>query len=305
MSRIQLEGDDWRSIGGPIGERAAQSLVALVADAPGVDPVDAARQVAADHLPLASLVALLAAGRWQQDEQIGELLGRPAPPSPFVLGLTGGVAVGKSIAAGAVAALLRDQLDVATTVVSTDGFLLSNAELGARGLMDRKGFPDSYDQAALVTFLDGVGSGRDDLSAPVYDHLASDVLEGPGVAVGRPDVLVLEGVNVLQQATDPTAQSVSEHLHFSVYVDADQSVMHAWFTARLLGLRTRPTGEVPSFFAPMAGFSDVEFVAMTDAVWQHVNLPNLVDHIAPTRARADLVLEKGDDHRVRRVLLRA
>ena len=305
MGRVELDGDDWRGIGEPIGERAAQSLVALVADVPGDDaPIDAARRTGADHLPLASLVALLAAGRRRQDEQVAALLGTPARPSPFVLGLTGCVAVGKSMAAGAVAALLRDQLDVDTTVVTTDGFLLPNAELEARGLMSRKGFPESYDQAALVAFLDGLRSGRDDLTAPVYDHLASDVLAGPGQAIGRPEVLVLEGVNVLQQAPDPMAPSVSDHLHYSVYVDADQALMHAWFTARLLALRSRPAGEVPSFFAPMAGFSDDEFVAMTDAVWEHVNLPNLIDHIAPTQARAALVLEKGDDHRVRRVVLR-
>jgi type I pantothenate kinase len=208
------------------------------------------------------------------------------------------------MAAGAVAALLREQLGLTTAVVTTDGFLLPNAELERRGLMSRKGFPESYDQPALVAFLDGLSSGRDDLVVPVYDHLASDVVPGTGTEVGRPDVLVLEGVNVLQLAPDPATPSVADHLHFSVYVDADQSLMHAWFTARLLDLRGRPAGEVPSYFASMTGFSDEEFLAMTDSVWQHVNLPNLVDHIAPTRHRADLVLEKGDDHRVKRVVLR-
>ncbi len=305
MTRVELDGDDWRSIGDPIGEGAAQALVSLVASVPGPrSPLDAARRVGEDHLPLATLVALLAASRAEREARVAELLGAPAAPSPFVLGLTGGVAVGKSMAAGAVAALLREQLGLTTAVVTTDGYLLSNAELEARGLMSRKGFPESYDQPALVAFLDGLASGRDDLVVPVYDHLASDVLPGAGTPVGLPDVLVLEGVNVLQLAADPTTPSVSDLLHFSVYVDADQALMHAWFTARLLDLRARPVGQVPSYFASMAGFSDDEFVGMTDTVWQHVNLPNLVDHIAPTRQRADLVLEKGDDHRVRRVVIR-
>ncbi|MGZ4759584.1 MAG: type I pantothenate kinase [Acidimicrobiales bacterium] len=302
---MELGGDDWRSIGEPVGEGAAQALLTLVAAVPGDrSPIDSARRVGEDHLPLATLVALLAAARVQRDAQVADLLGAATSPSPFVLGLTGGVAVGKSMAAGAIGALLREQLGLTTAVVTTDGFLLPNAELEARGLMDRKGFPESYDQPALVAFLEGLASGRDDLVAPVYDHLASDVLAGPGTPVGRPDVLVLEGVNVLQPAADPATPSVSDRLHFSVYVDADQSLMHAWFTARLLDLRARPVGEVPSYFASMAGLSDDDFVAMTDSVWHHVNLPNLVDHIAPTRRRADLVIEKGDDHRVRRVVIR-
>jgi type I pantothenate kinase len=305
MTQIELDGDDWRSIGEPIGESAARALLALVHAVPGsVPPIESARRVGEDHLPLATLVALLASARVQQEAKVAALLGAPPGSSPFVLGLTGGVAVGKSMAAGAVAALLREQLGVPTTVVTTDGFLLPNAELEARGLMERKGFPESYDQPALLAFLEGMAAGRDDLVVPVYDHLASDVLDGPGAPVGRPDVLVLEGVNVLQRPADPTSPSVSDHVHFSVYVDADQLLMHAWFTARLLDLRARPAGEVPSYFASMAGFGDDEFVAMTDVVWHHVNLPNLVDHIAPTRRRADLVLEKGDDHRVQRVLLR-
>jgi type I pantothenate kinase len=304
MGRIELDGAAWRAVGEPIGERAARALVALTASVPGTQAAaDAARLIGADHLPLASLVAVLAASRSAREAQIAELLGASATPSPFVVGLSGGVAVGKTLTADALAALLREQLGLTATVVTTDGFLLPNAELEAQGLMSRKGFPETYDRAALVAFLEGLGSGRDDLVVPEYDHLASDVLVGRGREVGRPDVVVLEGVNVLQPALDPTSRSVSDHLHFSVYVDADPELMHAWFTTRLLHLRSRPAGEVPSYFAPMAGFTDDEFVAMTDAVWEHVNLPNLVEHIEPTRARADLVLVKGEDHVVRQVII--
>ena len=305
MSRIELDGDDWRSIGDPLGEGSAQALLALVAATPELGrSIEVARQLGADHLPVATLVALLAAGRSQRETQIATLFGTEHEPTPFVLGLTGGVAVGKSMAAGAIAALLREQLGLRTAVVTTDGFLLPNVELEARGLMARKGFPESYDQAALVAFLQGLAAGRADLVAPVYDHLASDVVVGAGVAVGIPEVLVLEGVNVLQAPLDPSQPSVADQLDFSLYIDADESLMHRWFTARLLGLRSRPAGEVPSFFAPMAGFTDEEFAAMSDSVWEHVNLPNLVDHIEPTRARADLVLRKGEDHRVEQAVLR-
>ena len=307
MGEVELTGDAWRGIAGPIGDAAEAAMAALVASAPGARSViDAARQLGADHLPLATLVAVLADARHEREAQVAELLGSSSARAPFVVGLTGGVAVGKSMAAGAVAALLTEQLDRPAVVVTTDGFLRSNAELDARGLMSRKGFPESYDQAALLAFLDGIRAGRDDMAVPLYDHLASDVLAGPGFEVGRPEVLVLEGVNVLQPApTDqPDRRLVSDHLDFSIYVDADEALMHTWFTGRLLDLRGRPAGEVPSFFAPMAGLSEADFLAMTDAVWAGVNRPNLVDHIAPTRDRAHLVLEKAADHTVDRVIVR-
>jgi len=322
MNRIEVPGDKWRSIGDPLIERATQDLAALLVDAPDQapdqvpdqapdqvpdqvrEPDAAARQLGADHLPLATMVSLLAATQRRRAVQIADLLGIPDRRAPFVLGLTGGVAVGKSMAAGAVAVLLREHFGLVTEVVTTDGFLHPNAALEAQGLMARKGFPESYDHAALLAFLGDVQAGRDDLVAPRYDHLASDVLAEPGPALGRLDVLVLEGVNVLQPSPDPGALSVADHLDLSVYVDADEALMHAWFTARLLALRARPAGDAPSYFASTAAFSDEEFVSLSDVVWEQVNVANLVEHIAPSRQRADLVLEKGADHRVRRVLLR-
>jgi type I pantothenate kinase len=309
MNRIEVGGDKWRTIGDPLTERSMRQLASLLTDAPGMtssaEPLtESARQLGIDHLPLATMVAMLAADRRRQARQITDLLGIPHTSSPFVLGVTGGVAVGKSMAAEAVATLLREQLGLTTAVVTTDGFLRANATLEAQGLMHRKGFPESYDHAALLTFLEGVRAGRKDLVAPRYDHLASDVLDERGPALGRLDVLVLEGINVLQPAPDPSAPSVADHLDLSVYVDAEEDLMHDWFTARLLDLRARPAGEAPSHFAATAMFSDDEFVSLSDVVWEQVNLHNLVEHIAPTRQRADLVLEKGADHRVRRVLVR-
>lgn len=305
MQEIELDAEEWGRIGGPLDAAVEPALLALASTLHGASATRRwAREVGIDHLPLAALVAVRTEARRRQDAAIGELLGVDPAPSPFVVGLSGGVAVGKSMAAEALAALLRAQFGLTATVITTDGFLLPNAELEARGLVARKGFPESYDQAALLALLDGVRRGRTDLVAPVYDHLASDVLPGPGVAIGRPDVLVLEGVNVLQPAPDPTSPAVTEHLHLSVYVDAPEALMHTWFTTRLLDLRSRPAGEVPSHFASTATIPDDQFVELSDLVWEHVNLPNLVQHIAPTRRLADVVLEKGDDHRVRRVLIR-
>jgi type I pantothenate kinase len=304
VTQVEITGDDWRTIGRPLTLAAHEAIEALLVDVPaGATRHDSARRVGADHLPLAELVCLLADNRTRRAAEVGRLLGTAVDPSPFVVGLSGGVAVGKSMAAAALAALLREQCGRSASVVSTDGFLLPNAELEARGIMHRKGFPESYDQAQLVAFLDALGAGHDDVTVPRYDHLASDVLAGPGAPVGQPDVLVVEGVNVLQRGGD-VGTLVADHLDWSVYVDAEVDHMHAWFTRRLLHLRHRPPAEVPSFFAPMAGASDEEFVAMTDLVWDAVNRPNLTDHIAPSRAHADLVLVKGVDHDLERVVLR-
>jgi type I pantothenate kinase len=213
-----------------------------------------------------------------------------------VVGLAGGVAVGKTFAAGVLASVLSDHDGRSVEVVSTDGFLLPNAELDRLGLAARKGFPESYDHARLVDFLDEVRAGHD-VMAPRYDHLTYDVVVDGGVLVKRPDVLVLEGVNALQAP-------LVDRLDLAVYLHADEEDLRRWYQARIRQLRADAPGDGSSFYDAFATMSDDEFAVVADAVWESVNHPNLVDYIEPSRARADVVIEKAADHSIRSLHVR-
>jgi type I pantothenate kinase len=235
--------------------------------------------------PAADLVVALVRGRPAGDQD-----------RPVLVGLAGGVAVGKTATSSAIASVLtsRDRLQV--EVVSTDGFLLPNAELDRRGLSARKGFPESYDDSRLLEFVDAVREGRT-VVAPRYDHLIYDVVVDGGVPVERPDVLVLEGVNALQTP-------LVDRLDLAVYLHADEEDLRRWYHARIRRLRADAPGDGSSWYDAFAEMSDDEFAVVADAVWDSINRPNLVDHIEPTRARADLVIEKAPDHSIRALSVR-
>ncbi len=228
---------------------------------------------------------------------------------PFVIGVAGSVAVGKSTTSRVLRELLarwphHPQVDL----VTTDGFLLPNAELERRGLLSRKGFPESYDQRALLRFLAAVKAGEPAVEAPVYSHLGYDVLPGESLVVRRPDILVVEGLNVLQpprpRADGRSRMSVSDYFDFSVYVDAATVDVRRWYVERFLRLRRTAFADPGSYFRRYAGLSDDEARETALAIWAEVNEPNLEQNIRPTRGRASLVLEKGPDHSVRQVRLR-
>ena len=219
----------------------------------------------------------------------------PRTGRPVVVGLAGGVAVGKTATSSMLASVLADRDHLRVDVVSTDGFLLPNAELDRLGLSARKGFPESYDHARLVGFVEDVRAGRE-VVAPRYDHLTYDVVVDGGVLVGRPDVLVLEGVNALQ---DPFV----DRLDLAVYLHADEDDLRRWYHARIRRLRADAPGDGSSWYDSFTGMSDDEFAVVADAVWDAINRPNLVDHIEPTRARADVVIEKAADHSIRSLRL--
>jgi type I pantothenate kinase len=208
-----------------------------------------------------------------------------------VVGITGGVAAGKTYLADALAAFLRagEGLDVA--VVSSDGFLRSNADLDRAGLSARKGFPESYDLDAIVRFVDEVRAGLPEVEAPRYDHVAYDVTSGDPLVVDRPEVLIFEGVNVLQP-------DIAERLDLAVYLHAEEDDLRSWYHARIRRLRADAPGDGSSFYDAYASISDDDFVPLADAVWDAVNHPNLVEHIAPTRAHADVVVIKRADHTI-------
>jgi type I pantothenate kinase len=226
-----------------------------------------------------------------------------------VIAVAGSVAVGKSTTSRLLQSLLSAGPGAPRVdLVTTDGFLLPNAALESRGLLGRKGFPESYDRRALVRFLADVKSGRDEVFAPVYDHRSYDIVPGRVQAVDRPDILVVEGLNVLQagRRIDGSASEVflSDFFDFSVYVDASETDIQRWYVERFQALRRLAFQDPGAYFHRFAGLTDEQARATALDVWSAVNGPNLRDNIAPTRSRARLVLQKAADHSVRRVLLR-
>jgi type I pantothenate kinase len=266
-------------------------------------------EVATVYLPLAELLDLHVAASRRLWSAQSEFLGNATAKVPFVIAVAGSVAVGKSTTAR----LLQTLLAAApgsprVDLVTTDGFLMPNAVLESRGLMGRKGFPESYDRRALVRFLADVKSGREEVFAPIYDHQSYDIVPGRFQAVDRPDILVLEGLNVLQagRRADGTAPEVflSDFFDFSVYVDAAESDIQNWYVERFLALRRTAFQDTTAYFHRFARLTDEQARETALGIWAAVNGPNLRTNIAPTRSRARLVLQKSSDHSVRRVLLR-
>ena len=259
------------------------------------------------YLPLTRLLNLHVGAAHRLRSALADFLGPAAtrPPSPFVIGIAGSVAVGKSTVSRLLRALLaRWPEHPRVALVTTDGFLLPNAELARRGLMHRKGFPESYDRRALTRFVAEVKAGRETVHAPVYSHLTYDVVPGERLTVHRPDVLIVEGLNVLQ-AAPPGRMGLSDYFDFSVYVDARTGDIRRWYLDRFRTLRATAFRDPQSYFRKYAALPEEEALAYAERTWHTVNEPNLVENIAPTKARATLVLQKGSDHAVRRVRLRA
>lgn len=232
-----------------------------------------------------------------------------AVKTPFIIGIAGSVAVGKSTTARILKELLaRWPSSPQVDLVTTDGFLLPNEELRKRGLMERKGFPESYDVAAILKFLTAIKAGGGKVDAPLYSHLTYDVLEGDVKTIDRPDILIFEGINVLQVRDLPedgrTIPFVSDFFDFSIYIDADDTLIHDWYVDRFMRLRETAFRDPRSFFHRYSQLSEDAARAIAEGLWTNINLKNLRQNILPTRPRADLILHKGADHLVESVLLR-
>ena len=261
-------------------------------------------EVAEVYLPLSRLIHLQVAARQRLFAATSTFLGERQRNRqvPFVIGIAGSVAVGKSTTARVLATLLsRWESHPKVDLITTDGFLHPTAELERRGILHRKGFPESYDRRALLRFVTEVKSGAEEVSAPVYSHISYDIVPGKFHTVRRPDILIVEGLNVLQ--TGPTL-AVSDLFDFSVYVDATISDIESWYVSRFLQMRSTAFANPASHFHYYSSLPDEAAAAAARDIWTSINRPNLIENILPTRPRATLVLRKDRDHAINRVRLR-
>ena len=268
-----------------------------------------AEEVVDIYLPLSRLLNLYVEAAQGLHGSATRFLRKGDGKMPFIIGLAGSVAVGKSTTARVLQALLaRWPSHPRVELVPTDGFLFANALLEERGLMNRKGFPESYDVTALLNFLAEVKSGKERVEAPVYSHLIYDVLPDQPLIIERPDIVIVEGLNVLQPAKLPkdgeAIPFVSDFFDFSIYIDAGDALIESWYVERFLRLRQTAFRDPASYFHRYATLSEDEARATGLSIWRSINLVNLRENILPTRQRADLILRKGADHAVETVALR-
>ena len=299
---VEISRADWAALGRstemPLTEQEISQIRGLG------DFLDV-KEVADVYLPLSQLLNLYVTQAQQLHSQASEFLGERAKRTPFIIGVAGSVAVGKST----VARLLKEMLSrwpstPRVELVTTDGFLHNNTELERRNLMHRKGFPESYDRLALLKFVADIKSGVERVSAPVYSHLSYDIVPGAEVIIESPDVVIVEGLNVLQPPVMGQEVALSDYFDFKIYVDAEVENVTKWFIGRFEQLREGAFTNPKSYFHRYAEMPFADALARANEIWRTINLPNLLENIQPTRSRATLVLRKGSNHAVESVLLR-
>ena len=299
---VEISRADWAALGRstelPLTEQEISQIRGLG------DFLDL-KEVRDVYLPLSRMLNLYVTQAQRLHSVTSEFMGERAKRTPFIIGVAGSVAVGKST----VARLLKEMLSrwpstPRVELITTDGFLHPNAELERRNLMHRKGFPESYDRLALLKFVADIKSGVERVSAPVYSHLSYDIVPGAEVIIESPDVVIVEGLNVLQPPVMGQEVALSDYFDFKIYVDADVANVTKWFLGRFEQLREGAFTNPKSYFHKYAEMPFEEALERAIEIWNTINLPNLIENIQPTRSRATLVLQKGSEHAVQSVLLR-
>ncbi len=303
---IEFERAEWARLRNgelaPLTEEELQTLVGL-GDHVSIDEVTDA------YLPLSQLLLLNVEATRDLHQARAAFLDHDAPRPPYVIAIAGSVAVGKSTSARILQELLaRSEGKPTVELVPTDGFLYPMAELAEREIAGRKGFPESYDIHALIQFMADLKAGHPEVSAPIYSHIDYDIVPNEYQTLRQPDIVIIEGINVLQAGplhpSAPLPTSLSDFFDSSIYVDADETDIEQWFVERFLQLRETVFQDPDSFFHRFAKLTEDEATSTARSVWRSINLTNLHENILPTRDRAHVILEKGPDHNIRRVKLR-
>ena len=300
---VSIDRADW-------AELASHTQLPLTEDelkaVRGLGDVLDLQEVSEVYLPVSELLSLYAKGTQSLHGNTVEFFGERAARTPFIIGVAGSVAVGKSTVARLLRELMKRWPGIPSVeLITTDGFLYPNAELERRGLMGRKGFPESYDRKRLLKFVADVKSGKSEIEAPVYSHLTYDIVPGEKKTIATPDVLIVEGLNVLQPPAIGQEVALSDFFDFSIYIDADPKNIEKWYLSRFQQLWETAFTDPRSYFHPLTKeLNQEQAIERAQGFWRDINLVNLKENIEPTRSRATLVMQKGDEHRVERVLLR-